>query len=101
MIDSLFGDLTTLVGLLTSVVLTVAGYLIKRYVVPFLQVGTRLQYARYLAAIADDLTDELRAKYPEKEWLTHLDEAVDRLIEMCGISREVAGRVVSAAASRR
>jgi hypothetical protein len=87
--------------LLIGVVLIAAGYVLKVYVVPYLKTGQRLTYAKYIAAIADDLTDELRAKYPDKQWLAHLDEAIDRLIRLCGVSTEVAGRVVRASSARK
>ena len=101
MIEFLLDNGTSVAGLLTGVVLALAGYAIKEYVIPFLKIGQRLTYARYIAAIADDLTDDLRAKYPDKQWLAHLDEAIDKLIAMCGISTDVAGRVVRASSARK
>jgi hypothetical protein len=88
-------------GLLSSVALLIATYIAKRYVIPFLQIGKREKYALFIAAIADEMTDDLRHKYPDKEWLAHLDEAVDRLIEICGVSQEIAERAVSAASARK
>lgn len=99
--DSILGDSNSLWGLLGTVGLTLLTYAANRYVIPWLKVGHREQYARYVAAIADDLTDELRLKYPDKVWLKHLDEAVDALIQVCGISREVALRALQAAAARK
>ena len=99
--DFIFAKSGSILGLLGSLGLVMAGYVAKKYVIPFLSVGQRHKYAEYLAAIADDVTDELRAKYPEKEWLAHLDEAVDRLIEICGVSREIARRVVMASVARK
>ncbi len=99
--DFIFAKSGSILGLLGSLGLVMASYVAKKYVIPFLSVGQRHRYAEYLAAIADDVTDELRAKYPEKEWLAHLDEAVDRLIEICGVSREIARRVVMASVARK
>jgi len=89
------------IGVLGSVGLTVLAFLAQKYVVPFLQVGHRQKYAEYIADIADEITDEMRLKYPDKEWLQHLDEAVDQLIQICGISSDVARRAINAAASRK
>ncbi|MGD8922823.1 MAG: hypothetical protein PVH24_06205 [Candidatus Zixiibacteriota bacterium] len=99
--DFIFAKSGSILGLLGSLGLVMASYAAKKYVIPFLSVGQRQKYAEYLAAIADDVTDELRAKYPDKEWLAHLDEAVDRLIEICGVSREIARRVVMASVARK
>ncbi len=99
--DFIFAQSGSILGLLGSLGLVAASYVAKKYVIPFLSVGQRHKYAEYLAAIADDVTDELRAKYPEKQWLAHLDEAVDRLIEICGVSREIARRVVMASVARK
>ena len=62
-----------------------------------------MRYAQFIAYIADDVTDELAAKYPEKEWLRYLDEAIDKVIEICGLqdSSEVAKRAVNAAIARK
>jgi len=91
----------SLLGLLGTIGLTMAGYLANRYVIPFLKVGKRQKYAQYIAAMADELTDELRGRYPEREWLAHLDEAVDRLIDICRVSQEIARRAIKASAARR
>ncbi len=87
-------------GVLGSVGVLLAGNAIRKYVLPFLRVGKRHKYAQYIGMIADEVTDDLRALYPEKEWLKHLDDAVDRLIEICGVSTDIARRAVNAAVGR-
>ncbi len=99
--ESFLLDSGSWLGLLGSVGLLLAGHLAKKYVIPFLSVGNRKQYASYIATIADELTDDLRAKYPDKEWLQHLDEAIDTLIEICGISEDIARRAINASAARK
>ena len=99
--EAFIGNPTSLIGLLGTVGLTLIGYLANRYVIPFLKVGKRQKYALYIAAIADELTDELRATYPEREWLGHLDEAVDSLISICGVTPDIARRAVKASAARK
>ena len=88
-------------GLLGSVALVLATYVANKYVIPFLKVGKRQHYAQFIATIADEVTDDLRNKYPNKLWLKHLDEAIDRLITICDVSPEIARRAISAAAARK
>lgn len=99
--DSISMQGNTWLGLLGSVGLLLASYLAKRYVIPFLQVGKRQQFAQYIAVIADEVLDELRLKYPDRQWLTHLDEAIKKLAEICGISSEIAERAIRASAARK
>jgi hypothetical protein len=87
--------------MLGTIGLTLAGYLANKYVIPFLKVGQREKYAEYIAVIADEVTDELRLKYPQKQWLSHLDEAIDRLVSICGINTDIAGRAIRASAARK
>lgn len=88
-------------GILGSIALTLAGFVANKYIIPFLQVGRRQKYAEFIAAIAEEAIDELRNKYPDKAWLEHLQEAIDVVIMITGISPEIAQRAVRAAASRR
>ncbi len=88
-------------GILGSLGLMLATFLAKKYIIPFLQVGKRQKYAEYIATIADDLIDNLRLKYPDKTWLEHLDEVVDTLVAICGITPEIAKRALQASAARK
>ena len=88
-------------GVLGSVGLLLVSYVAKKYIIPYLSVGHRQKYAEFIAAIADEVTDELRSKYPEKEWLAHLDEAIDKLMEICGVTQDVAARAVKASVARK
>jgi len=101
MLDTLLSGITSWTGLLGTIGLTLAGYFARRYIIPFLPVGQRHLYAEYIARIADDLTDELRARYPQKQWLAHLDEAIERLIVIVGVSPEIARRAIRASAARK
>lgn len=104
-ISSLFefitGNILDLVGGMGAIIMIVASWFAKKYLIPFLRVEGRRRYAAYIAAIADEVTDELRLKYPDKSWTIYLDEAVDKIIKICDISPEVARRAVSASLSRR
>ena len=99
--EFVFSQSESLFSMLGSLGLLFAGYIAQRFLIPFLNVGRRQKYAQYIAAIADELTDALRARHPEKEWLAHLDEAVDTLAAICGVSIEIARRAIKASAARK
>lgn len=88
-------------GVIGSILLLLVSYVGKKYLIPFLLVAKRKQYASYIAVIADEVTDDLRARYPNNEWLQRLDAAVDRLMEICDIKREIAKRATHAAVGRK
>ncbi len=95
------GDLFSLTGGIWSVIGVVGIFLVKKYLVPFLSVEKRRRYAEWIVRIADEIIAELMAKYPEKKWLSELDQAIDLLMEICGIDRPTAERAIKAAASRK
>ncbi|MFH2036801.1 MAG: hypothetical protein ABIJ45_10395 [Candidatus Zixiibacteriota bacterium] len=99
--DFISGNIITILGGTGAIVLTVASWLSKKYLVPYLTIEKRRKYASYIAAIADDVTDELRVKYPNQTWTKYLDEAVDKVIDICDIDQEIARRAVSAAVGRK
>ena len=99
--ETLFGQPSSWLSLLGSIGIIFAGHIANKYVIPFLKIGNRKDYAQYIAAIADEITDDLKNKYPEKEWLQHVDAAVDSLIAICDISPQVARRAINAAMSRK
>jgi hypothetical protein len=76
------------------------GFVAKKYLLPFLTVGRRQRYAEYIAKIADEIISDLRTRYPDQEWLKHLDEAVELLVEITEISPEVGRRAIRAAVQR-
>ena len=89
------------VGFIGTVGLTLVTYLARNFLLPYLKTGNRVRYAQYISAISDDITDDLKVRYPNNEWLEHLDEAVDKITEVCEISPEIARRATRAAASRK
>ena len=89
------------VGLLGSMALMVVGHVGRKYLLPFLSVGKRQRYAGFVAQIADEITDDLRHKYPDREWTEWLDEAVDLLVDICEVGPDVARRAISAAVARK
>jgi hypothetical protein len=100
-IEFLTNHLIGLLGGFGAVSLTLIMWFAKKYLVPYLKVEKRRRFAEYIAVIADDITDELIRKYPDKDWIKKIDEAVDKLIEICGIDTEVARRAISAALARK
>ena len=90
-----------LAGGIGAVFMAAVAFTAKKYLLPFLEIESRRRYAAYIAAIADDVTDELVLRYPDRKWLQYLDEAVDKIIQICKIDQEVARRAVQAAAARK
>jgi len=86
--------ITALLGLLV-------GFIAKTYILPLLRIEKNRRYAGWIAQLADEVTDDLVRRYPEKRWLEYLDDAVDKLIEICGIDREIAWRAVNSAVARK
>ena len=73
----------------------------KKYLLPFLKVEKRRRYAKWIAHLADEITDDLLARYPDNRWMKFVDESVDKLMEVCGIDKDVAGRAVNSALHRK
>ncbi|MEW6015704.1 MAG: hypothetical protein AB1690_10310 [Candidatus Zixiibacteriota bacterium] len=99
--DFLLQNIFTLLGGLGTIFMALVVWFARKYLAPYLQVESRRRYAEYIAAIADEVTDDLVRKYPNNEWVKRIDEAVDKIIEICGIDSEVARRATSAALARK
>ena len=78
-----------------------AVFLGKNYLLPFLRMEKRRRYALWIAHLADEISDDLLVRYPDNRWLKFVDESVDKLMEICGIDQEVAGRAINSALRRR
>nr|MBN2276850.1 hypothetical protein [candidate division Zixibacteria bacterium] len=100
-LEFITNNIIGLMGGLGTVIMTVIVWFAKKYLVPFLEIESRRRYAGYIAAIADEITDDLVRKYPGEEWIKYFDEAVDKIIDICAIDIEVARRAVSAALARK
>jgi len=99
--DFLVNHALALFGGAGALFLVVVTWFAKKYLVPFLELEKHRRYARYIAAIADEVTDELVLRYPGESWAKYLDQAVDRIIEICGIDLEVAKRAALASMARK
>ncbi len=101
MLESIFTSVVGWTGMVGSVILMVVGYLGRKYLIPYLLVAKRREYAIWIAAIADELTDDLKARYPNNGWVNNLDAAIDKLMDICDISKVIAKRAVNAAVARK
>jgi hypothetical protein len=81
--------------------LLLLGWGVKKYLIPYLNTGQRKKMAEYILLMADEVTDELTAKYPKNEMAKWLDQAVENIIQITGVSEEVATRAVQAALARK
>jgi len=90
-----------LIGGLWALVLPLLARWVRSEVRPYIQTERRRRMAQWIGYLADDLTDELRVRYPQSQWIQRLDEAVDTLSEAAGIAPEVARRAIHAAAGRK
>lgn len=86
---------------LGAIILIIVGIFTKRYIVPLLKSQAARETADHLLIIADDVTDYFAQKYPGAHWSIWLDRAVDKIIEITGVGRETANRVVRAAVYRK
>jgi hypothetical protein len=93
---------TDVLGALASLVLVLVAYFTKKYLVPMLNTDGKKKMAEYALILADDITDQLRARYPDKPLIELLNRIIDTIMESCGITnRETAKRIAEAALERR
>ena len=100
-LEFILNNILSLAGGVGTVLMAIVIWMTKKYLVPYLNLESRRRYARFITAIADDVTDDLVRKYPDNRWMKYLDEAVDKVIDICGIDQEIAERAVSAAIARK
>lgn len=84
-----------------AVLMFYLGYLVKKEILPLLKAKRNREIAMHILVIADDVTDYFRLKFPKAHWSVWLDKAVDRIIEITEVKREVAGRAARAAVARK
>jgi hypothetical protein len=86
---------------LVGILLIAVGWATKKWIVPLLNTSLRKKVAEYVLVIADEVTDWLVARYPGEKGYEYLDKAVDKIMEICGVSKEVAERATDAAMRRK
>ncbi len=86
---------------LGAILMIALAMFVKREILPLLKVRQNREVAEYVLVIADDVTDYFRLKFPSSHWSVWLDRAVDRIIEITGVGRDVADRVARAALVRK
>ncbi len=97
------GDILTAKSLAAAggILMFYLGYLVKKEILPLLKAKRNREIASHILVIADDVTDYFRLKFPKAHWSVWLDKAVDRIIEITEVKREVAGRAARAAVARK
>jgi hypothetical protein len=100
---SVFGESVTHEGMtaVSALLLLIVAWATKKYLVPLVNTGLKKKMAEYVLLIADEVTDQLAAKHPKNEMLEWLDQAVDKIMEITGVSRDVATRAAQAALGRK
>lgn len=86
---------------LGSLGLLILGWVVQKYVVPFLSTDRKKKLAEHILLIADDVTDYFVLKYPTSNWTEWIDQAVEQIIQITGVNREVAVRAAKAAIARK
>jgi hypothetical protein len=85
---------------LGAILMIYLGYIIRKEIIPLLKIKRNRELAGYILIIADDITDYFRLKFPSAHWSVWLDRAVDKIIEITGVEREIAGRAARASVQR-
>lgn len=106
-------------GGLENLILSGVALVAAKFLVPWLKKGTRMRYATHLTHLADEITDDLLARYPDKDWSRILEESVETIRKELGVTdlsekrlnftskkkrehkTKVATRIASAALSRK
>ena len=83
-----------------AILLLLLGWAVKKHLIPFLDTELK-KMSEYVRLIADEVIDQLVAKYPQEELLKWLNQAVDKVTEITGVSKEVATRAAQAALARK
>ncbi len=97
MLGNLFNIQNTLIGVLGLLV----AFLGKNYLLPLMKIERSRRFAGWIALLADEITDELVSRYPGNAWVKFIDDAVDSLMEICGISEQIASRAINSALARK
>jgi len=86
---------------LLAIILIFLGWVITKYVRPLLNTETKKKVAEHILLIADDVTDWLLEMYPNEKPYKYLDQIINKIMEVCGVSRTVAERAAKAALKRK
>ncbi|MDH4222959.1 MAG: hypothetical protein OEV55_05395 [candidate division Zixibacteria bacterium] len=84
-----------------ALITLVVAWLAKQYLLPYLSTERKRKMATYILLIADEVTDYFRLKYPKLKWTEWLDQAIDKIIDITGATKEVASRAAQAAIARK
>lgn len=84
-----------------GLIMILVTWMVKKHLLPFLDTEVKKKMAEYVLLIADEVTDQLVAKYPDKKVWGYLDRAVDKIMEVCGVKKEAATRAAEASFGRK
>ena len=79
----------------------IVAWVTKKYLIPFLITETRRRMAAYILLIADEVTDYFVSRYPDQKVLAWVDQAVDKIMEITGVKKEIALRAIQASINRK
>lgn len=91
-------------GGIIALILFIISWAAKKWMIPFLNTGLKKKMAEYILLMADEITDELVAKYPDKQVWLYVDQAVDKLMNIVGLKKkqkEAAKRAIEASLARK
>jgi len=86
---------------LLAIALIFLGWMVKKYLLPLLDSETKKKVAEHVLLIADEVTDWLIQMYPDQKPYKYLDQLIDKIMDICGVSRAVAERAAKAALKRK
>lgn len=105
MLAGIFGTIWNFITMspdaIFQLILIVLGFVVVKFLVPLLKSQLSKSIASHLLIIADDVTDYYVDKYPNSKPAEWIDQAVDKIIEVMGVSRETAKRAAIAALQRK
>jgi hypothetical protein len=84
-----------------SLLMLVLSWIAAKYLPSLLNTERKKRMAEYILKIAEDVIGFYLEKYPNDPYASWLDMAIARLMEICGIERDIAERVLKAAIERK
>jgi len=99
--ETIFDSIISNLGGVAGIIIAIVGWVVTKYVLPLIKSQKAEVMARHIALIADDVTDSLVMKYPESKWAQIADEAIDQIMAICDINKQVAERAAQAAMGRK
>jgi hypothetical protein len=74
---------------IVALILLVMGWVVKQYLIPWLNTDQKRKYAELVCQLADEVTDDLVDQHPNEKWDDYLNDGVDKLMELLGIPKRI------------